>query len=121
MCILQNGESIIDLSIFAAPQEFTAEGRDAIANTSNLLVIPLLTLIGAIDYISSPVSVQFNQTDDKRCFHITIIDDFKREITETFEVVLLPNTGVTLIDPSVATVSIIDDDTNRKHLSNINS
>ena len=65
----------------------------------------------------SPVSVQFNQTDDKKCFHITIIDDFKREITETFEVVLLPNTGITIIDPSVATVSIIDDDTNRKHLS----
>ena len=65
----------------------------------------------------SPVSVQFNQTDDKRCFHITIIDDFKREITETFEVALLPNTGVTIIDPSVATVSIIDDDTNRKYLN----
>ena len=65
----------------------------------------------------SPVSVQFNQTDDKRCFHITIIDNFKREITETFEVALLPNTGVTIIDPSVATVSIIDDDTNRKYFS----
>ena len=26
LCIVQNGESIIDLSIFAAPQEFTAEG-----------------------------------------------------------------------------------------------
>ena len=26
LCILQNGESIIDLFIFVAPQEFTAEG-----------------------------------------------------------------------------------------------
>lgn len=26
LCILQNGESIIDLSITAAPQDFTAEG-----------------------------------------------------------------------------------------------
>ena len=28
LCILQNGESIIDLSIIAAPQEFTAEGQE---------------------------------------------------------------------------------------------
>ena len=27
LCILQSGESIIDLSITAAPQEFTAEGH----------------------------------------------------------------------------------------------
>jgi len=64
--------------------------------------------------VSSPVSVQFNQTDDKRCFYITIVDDFNRENTETFEVELLQNTGITLVDPFVATVTIIDDDTNRK-------
>ena len=28
LCILQSGESIIDLSIIAAPQEFTAEGQE---------------------------------------------------------------------------------------------
>lgn len=70
--------------------------------------------IGTTDFVPSPVSVQFNQTDDKRCFYITIVDDFNRESTETFEVELLLNTGVTLVDPFVATVTIIDDDTNRK-------
>lgn len=64
------------------------------------------------------MSVQFNQTADRRCFHITIIDDFKRESAEVFEVALLPNTGVTIVDPSIATVTIIDDDTNRKKLNN---
>ena len=61
--------------------------------------------------------MQFGQTDKKRCFHITIIDDFNRESTETFEVALLPNAGVTIVDPSLATVSIIDDDTNRKQFN----
>ena len=69
---------------------------------------------GGVDYESAPVFVQFNQTDDRRCFHITIIDDFNRETAETFEVGLLANAGVTIVDPSLATVTIIDDDTNRK-------
>ena len=69
---------------------------------------------GGVDYVSAPVSIQFNQTDDRRCFYITIIDDFNRETAETFEVALLANTGVTIVDPSLATVTIIDDDTNRK-------
>ena len=86
----------------------------------NSLATVSLTFIGAIDYVSTSVVVQFNQTDNKRCFHITIIDDFKLEITETFEVTLVPSTGVTIVEPSVATVSIIDDDTNRKCLDNVN-
>ena len=49
-----------------------------------------------------------------RCFYINIIDDFNREVSETFEVVLLPSAGVILADPYVATVTIIDDDSNRK-------
>lgn len=76
-------------------------------------------IVGGVDYVSSPVSVQFNQTDDRKCFHITIIDDFNRESTETFEVALLLSTGVTLVDPSLATVAIIDDDTNRKQFNKI--
>jgi len=50
----------------------------------------------------------------KKCFYISIIDDFNHEDSETFEVVLLPNAGVILADPYVTTVTIIDDDSNRK-------
>ena len=78
------------------------------------LFITVNNCVGGVDYVSAPVSVQFNQTDDRRCFYITIIDDFHRETAETFEVALLANTGVTIVDPSLATVTIIDDDTSRK-------
>jgi len=61
-----------------------------------------------------PVSVQFSQTDDRQCFQIAIVNDFDQENTETFEVILLPNTGVTLMDPYMATVTITDDENNRK-------
>ena len=69
---------------------------------------------GLIDYNPLPVSVQFSQTDDRKCFQIAIINDFDREDIEAFEVALLPNTGVTLMNPYVATVTITDDDNNRK-------
>ena len=78
------------------------------------LFITVNNCVGGVDYVSAPVSVQFNQTDDRRCFYITIIDDFNRESVETFEVALVPNAGVTIVDPSLATVTIIDDDANRK-------
>lgn len=60
------------------------------------------------------MSVQFSQMDDRQCFQITIVDNFDREDIETFEVVLLPNTGVMLVDPYMAIVTIIDDDNNRR-------
>jgi len=68
----------------------------------------------AVDYNPSRIIVQFNQTDDRRCFYISIIDDFNHEDPETFEVALLPSAGVILADPYMATVTIIDDDSNRK-------
>ena len=49
-----------------------------------------------------------------RCFFINVIDDFNREHSEAFEVVLLSSAGVILAEPYVATVTIIDDDSNRK-------
>jgi len=70
--------------------------------------------LGWVDYNPLPVSVQFSQTDDRQCFQFTIVDDLDRENIETVEVVLLPNAGVTLVDPYMAIVTITDDDNNRK-------
>ena len=53
------------------------------------LFITVNNSAGGVDYVPAPVSVQFNQTDDRRCFYITIIDDFNHETAETFEVALL--------------------------------
>jgi len=104
ICVLQNGDSITDLTVIASPQESTAKGMS---------LQYVCCILGRFDYNPLPVSVQFSQTDDKQCFQITIVDDFDHEDIETFEVILLPNTGVTLIDPYMVIVTIIDDDNNR--------
>ena len=110
ICVLQNGDSIADLTVIALPQESTAKGM----SLQYIFMMTNCCFLGRIDYNPLPVSIQFSQTDDRRCFQITIVDDFDRENIETFEVILLPNTGVTLVDPYVAFVTITDDDNNRK-------
>ena len=70
-------------------------------------------LLGNADYNSGPYNVTFPAGVTSVSFDVTIIDDNILELNEQFDLTIisssLPN-GFTVDNPSQATVTIIDDD-----------
>jgi len=70
-------------------------------------------LIGGKDYVAGPYAVTFPAGETKVSFNVDIAGDRILEINETFQLIInsitLPN-GVTVSDPSVVTVTIVDND-----------
>ena len=68
---------------------------------------------GGVDYYSGPYTVTFGAGITRVSFNVTIIDDNMLEPNEQFDLTIisssLPN-GFTVDNPSQATVTIVDDD-----------
>ena len=70
-----------------------------------------LTAQAGIDYVETAATVSFSPGQLSATATVDIIDDTAVEQTQTFRVALRnPSTGNTIAAPSLATVSILDDD-----------
>ena len=88
---------------------------DGSALSKRLLIIIILpnhlsyARVGGLDYTSLTENVTFNSGDVRLCVYIDILDDSDVEQLETFFVNLNSVTGEP-ISPSMATVTILNDD-----------
>jgi hypothetical protein len=65
---------------------------------------------GRCDFATTVGSLSFAPGDDSKTITVPIIDDAHTEGDETFEVVILTSTGVSIGTPATATVTIVDND-----------
>ena len=89
------------------------------SGTVDLGIVDSGILDSGADYISAMTTLDmFSTQQPKQCFNVTIINDSEIEIIEDFfaTLTLLPDTVTTvdpnrtIVDPSKATVSIMDND-----------
>ena len=65
---------------------------------------------GGIDYGSGPYTVLFPATITNASLNISINNDDIVEQNETFTLTITPPSGIMAVDPDIAVVTIVDDD-----------